>query len=155
MRQVIQRYDQPGKWEVKIPFTKVREDKSWVGVVDARRPGEYELLVVGVHKAEATKGRIAVRVVAGAGARVKIRGVVKIAKNAQDTDSFLELRALTLDKTAVVMLDPELEIEANQVKASHAASVGPIDTEQLLYMQSRGLTKEQAERTIVAGWLGV
>ena len=62
---------------------------------------------------------------------------------------------MTLDKTARATAEPELEIEANNVKASHAASVGPIDGEQVLYLKSRGLNTSEAEQEIVNGWLGV
>ena len=53
----------------------------------------------------------------------------------------------------LAILWPELEIEANQVKASHAASVGPVDEEQLLYLMSRGLGRAEAVDTIVRGFL--
>lgn len=153
MKKVIKKYNKPGKWEVVIPFTKEGEEKSWVGIVDARQAGEYELRVVAEHKAAGTKGRITVRAVAGAGAHVKIYGLIKIHKQAQGTDDFLELRVLTLDKTARAVAEPTLEIEANEVKASHAASVGQVDKEQMLYLMSRGLTELQAKDEIVRGFL--
>lgn len=155
MRKIVKRYDKPGKWEVVIPFEKEGDEISWLGVIDAREPGEYELRVVADHVAQKTKGRITVKAVAGAGARVKITGMIKIRKEAQETDDFLELRVLTLDKTARAIAEPELEIEANNVKASHAASVGQVDKEQILYLMSRGLSEEIAKEQIVTGFLGV
>lgn len=155
MKKVIKKYSKPGKWEVVIPFDKVGEEIAWVGIVDARDPGEYELRVVADHSAVRTKGRITVRAVAGAGAHIKITGMIKIRKEAQETDDFLELRVLTLDKTARVVAEPELEIEANNVKASHAASVGPVNQEQVLYLMSRGLSEGLAKEEIVKGWLGI
>lgn len=155
MNRIIKKYDKPGKYEVIIPFTKEGEEKSWVGIVDGREPGEYELRVVADHQARGTKGRITVRGVAGAHAVVKVYGMIKIRPLAQQTDNFLELRVLTLDKTAQAVAEPELEIEANEVKASHAASVGQVDAEQRLYLMSRGLTASQAESEIVGGWLSV
>lgn len=155
MKLIVKNYDRPGKWEVVIPFEKIGEEMTWVGIVDAREPGEYELLVIAEHKVEKTKGRIAVRAVVGENANVKIRGIIRIAKEAQETDDFLELRVLTLDESARATVEPELEIEANNVKASHAATVGQIDEEQLLYLQSRGLSVVRAREEIVNGWLGV
>jgi Fe-S cluster assembly scaffold protein SufB len=119
MKKIIKKYDQPGKWEVVIPFEKMGEEIVWVGIIDAREPGEYELRVVADHSVAGTKGRITVRAVAGAGAHVKITGMIKIRKEAQETDDFLELRDLTLDKTARAVAEPEMEIEANNLKASH------------------------------------
>ena len=47
---------------------------------------------------------------------------------------------------------PNLEIEANDVKCSHASTVGPIDDDQLYYLESRGIPPEDAERLIVLGF---
>lgn len=153
MNKIVKKYDKPGKWEVIIPFEKVGEEKEWVGIVDARESGEYELRVVADHRVAQTKGRITVRAVAGAGAHVQIMGMIKIRKEAQETDDYLELRVLTLDKSSRAVAEPELEIEANNVKASHGASVGPVDEQQVLYMMSRGLSKNQAKYEIVKGFL--
>ncbi len=155
MLKIIKRYNKPGKWEVVIPFEKIGEEKELLGILDARDPGEYELRVVADHRVAKTKGRITMRAVAGAGAHVKIMGMIKIGKDAQETDDFLELRVLTLDKTARAVAEPELEIETNNVRASHAASVGPVDKEQILYLMSRGLSEVRARDEIVNGWLGV
>ena len=155
MKRIIEKYNKPGKWEIVIPFEKVGEEISWTGIIDAREPGEYELRVVADHKVAGTKGRITVKAVAGKGAHVKVFGMIKIRKEAQETDDYLELRVLTLDKSSRAIAEPELEIEANNVKASHGASVGPVDSEQLLYLKSRGLSEEKAIEQIVNGWLGV
>ncbi|MBP9670403.1 SufD family Fe-S cluster assembly protein [Candidatus Woesebacteria bacterium] len=154
MTKIVKKYSKPGKWEVNVPFEKVEEEISWTGVIDAREAGEYELRVVADHKVAGTKGRITVRAVAGAGAHVKITGMIKIRKEAQETDDYLELRVLTLDKSARAVTEPELEIEANNVKASHGASVGPVDGEQILYLTGRGLSYDEAVDLVIAGWLG-
>jgi Fe-S cluster assembly protein SufD len=153
MTKIIKKYSEPGEWEVIIPFEKMGEEREWVGVVDARVPGEYKLYVVADHKVMRTKGRTVVRAVVGAGARVGIKGIIRIRKEAQETDDFLELRVLMLDKTARAVAEPELEIEANNVKASHAASVGQVDKEQILYLMSRGLSQESAQEEIINGFL--
>lgn len=154
MRKAI-KIHKPGVKNFVIEFDRVGQDVEWLGILDARAKGEYELTVVAQHSVPGTRGRVTVRVVVGAGAKVKIKGIIRIAKEAQETDDFLELRVLTLDKTALATADPELEIEANKVKASHAASVGPIDPEQTLYLMSRGLDRDEAEHQIIEGWLGV
>ena len=47
---------------------------------------------------------------------------------------------------------PNLEIENNEVRCGHAASVGPVDEEALFYLQSRGISRREAERLIVFGF---
>lgn len=152
MKKVI-KIHQPGVKNFVIKFDRVGQDVEWLVILDARAKGEYKLTVIAQHLVPGTRGRVTVRAVVGAGAKVKIKGIIRIAKAAQETDDFLELRVLTLDKTALATADPELEIEANNVKASHAASVGPIDPEQRLYLMSRGLDVNQAENQIVEGFL--
>ena len=153
MIQDVVKISKPGDYTHTITFGEVGQEQMWTGIIDARQPGVYELTVVATHTAQGTRGRITVRAVCGAGARVAVRGLIRIAKEAQDTEDFLELRILTLGKTALATAEPELEIEANQVKASHAASVGPVDEEQLLYLMSRGLGRAEAVDTIVRGFL--
>lgn len=155
MKKISKRYDKPGKWEVVIPFAKKGEEKEWKGVIDARHAGEYELRVRAEHVVGQTKGKIIVRAVAGKDTVLKIFGMIKIYKKAQETEDFLELRVLTLDQTAKVVVLPELEIEANNVKASHAASVGMVDQDQLRYLRSRGLREKEAQEKLIEGWLGV
>lgn len=147
--------NKPGSYQFDVIFDKADKYVEWIQIIDARRGGTYDLRVMAEHKTSNTKGKIIVKVLAGKGARVTVKGIIKIYKTGQGTENFLELRALTLDKTAVVTLDPELEIEANNVRASHAASVGGVDSEQQLYLQSRGLNRNQAKKIIVEGWLGV
>ncbi len=147
------KFDKPGKYEILIPFDKEGETKTWTGIVDARAGGEYEVRVVADHKAENTSGRITLKGVAGARATVKLYGMIRIRKEAQMTDDYLELRVLCLDPTARAVAEPELEIEANNVKASHGATVGPVDPEQILYLMSRGISKIESERVIVEGFL--
>ena len=155
MKRINQKYLQPGKWEVVIPFDEEGTELEWTGIVDARLPGEYNLTVIAEHNVAKTRGRVTVRAVCGEESTVSLKGIIRIAKDAQETDDFLELRVLTLGPKSRASVEPELEIEANNVRASHAASVGKIDLEQLLYLQSRGLSKNDAQKQIIEGWLGV
>lgn len=155
MTNIVKKYNVPGEWEVKIPFVKIGEGKEWSGILDARSPGKYKLTVIADHKVEETCGKITVRAVVGKDAQVYIKGVIKIRKGAQKTDNYLEIRVLMLDKTARAIAEPELEIEADDVKASHGATIGQIDMTQMLYLTSRGLTETRAQEEIVNGWLNV
>lgn len=85
--------------------------------------------------------------------RSVFQGRIKITKEAQDTSSFLDDKTLSLSEDAIAHTIPSLEIDANDVKASHASTIGMIDEEQLFYMMSRGLSLEMAERLIVEGFL--
>jgi len=146
-------FNQPGEYQVKLQYRKEGETKDFVGVVRAETKGEYNIKILVEHLVRGTKGRVVVRAVASGGARVELSGMIKISQEAQNTESFLELRALILDEESRASVDPKLEIMANEVKAGHAASVGQMDENQVQYLQSRGITDAQARRLIIEGFL--
>ena len=80
------------------------------------------------------------------------RGLIKIRKEAQGTNSYLSNHMLKLSEKALANSIPALEIDANEVKASHGATVGQIDEEQIFYLRSRGLSLEESERLIAEGF---
>ena len=81
--------------------------------------------------------------------------MIKVDPGAQRTDAFQESRNLLLSDGAHADAIPGLEIEANDVRCTHAATVASIDEDQLFYLQSRGLTRAEAERLLVGGFLEV
>ncbi len=80
------------------------------------------------------------------------RGLIKIDKTAQQTDSYLADHTLLLSDDALANSIPSLQIDANDVKASHGATIGQIDEEQLFYLMSRGLAREEAKHLVVTGF---
>ena len=143
----------PGKRNIRLNFTKAGEEKELQTVIKGQFAGDYVLNVLADHQVGNTFGRMRIRGIAKNGARVTITGKIKIDKSAQGVDDFLDIRVLILDEKSQATVEPQLEIEANNVKASHAATVGQIDEEQLFYLESRGLDKKRAEGLIVEGFL--
>ena len=147
--------DKPGQIELIIPFEKVGEEVEVTGVIRGESKGDYEVNVVSDHKVGNTFGRVKIRGIAKNGANVKVTGMIKIDEGAQGVEDFLEMKLLVLDDKSSAVAEPKLEIEANEVKASHAATVGRIDEEEIFYLQSRGISRENAEKVIVEGFLEV
>jgi Fe-S cluster assembly protein SufD len=79
-------------------------------------------------------------------------GLIRVRKEAQKTRAFQTNRNLVLTEGAEAKSVPNLEIEADDVKCSHASAVGPIDEDQLYYLATRGVPPEEAERLIVLGF---
>jgi Fe-S cluster assembly protein SufD len=79
-------------------------------------------------------------------------GLIKITENATKSEAFQTNRNLTLSHGAWAESVPNLEIETNDVKCSHASTVGPIDDDQRFYLESRGIPTEVAERLVVFGF---
>jgi FeS assembly protein SufD len=84
--------------------------------------------------------------------RVEFDGMIRIRPKAQQTASFLSAHGLMLSKQARGEFIPGLEIGANDVSASHGATSGQIDEEQLFYLMVRGIPRPEAERIIVQGF---
>ncbi|MBI2984895.1 MAG: SufD family Fe-S cluster assembly protein [Candidatus Kerfeldbacteria bacterium] len=107
------------------------------------------------HAAPRTRGRTEFRAVLADRAQLEFNGMIKILKGAQGSNDFLQQDSLLLSSDAKANAVPGLEIEANEVKASHGATAKPVDPEQKFYLMSRGLSEEQAERMIVQGFLSM
>lgn len=85
-------------------------------------------------------------------ARSVFRGLIRVRPGAQLTDAYQTNRNLLLSKDANATALPNLEIEADDVRCSHGATIGQVEARQLFYMMSRGLSREQAERLLVFGF---
>ena len=84
--------------------------------------------------------------------RAVYSGWVYVRPGAQKTDAMQTSRNIVLSEHAKADAIPNLEIEANDVKCGHAASVGPVEEETLFYLESRGIARDEAERLIVTGF---
>jgi Fe-S cluster assembly protein SufD len=79
-------------------------------------------------------------------------GWVHVRPEAQKTNAMQTSRNIILSDSAFARSIPNLEIEANDVRCGHAASVGPVEEEQLFYLMSRGIPRAEAEKLIVFGF---
>ncbi len=103
------------------------------------------------HQAKNTKGDILIKGVYEKKSLGKFVGLIKIDKKAQGTNSYFTDNVLLLDQGMAVSV-PNLEIEANEVKASHSSTTGRINEDQLFYLTSRGVSKFQARKMIINGF---
>lgn len=79
-------------------------------------------------------------------------GMISIGEEARGTAAYQTNRTLTLSDGAWAESVPNLDIRTNDVKCSHASTVGPIDADQRFYLESRGVRPEVAERLVVLGF---
>ncbi len=107
------------------------------------------------HAAPHTTSDLAFRGVLRDRATAVWSGMIKVDKGAQRTDAFQESRNLLLTDGAHADAIPGLEIEANDVRCTHAATVARLDEGQLFYLQTRGLNRAEAEQMLVGGFLEV
>jgi len=105
------------------------------------------------HAAPNTFSDLAFRGVLAAGATAVWRGMIRVDPGAQGTDAFQESRNLLLSPDAHADAIPGLEIEADDVRCTHAAAIAQIDRDQLFYLTSRGLDPAAAKQVIIEGFL--
>ncbi|MGD2070532.1 MAG: Fe-S cluster assembly protein SufD [Gemmatimonadota bacterium] len=86
--------------------------------------------------------------------RAVFRGIIRVHPRAQQTDAYQTNRNLLLSDHARADSLPNLEIQADDVKCSHGATVGQLDRDHLFYLMSRGIPRDRAERLVVLGFLG-
>ena len=85
----------------------------------------------------------------GGASRAVFNGVVRVHRDAQLTQAYQMNRNLLLSSDAEIDTKPELQIDADDVKCSHGASVGQLNDDQLFYLTSRGLPPTEARRMLV------
>jgi Fe-S cluster assembly protein SufD len=105
------------------------------------------------HAAEDTTSDLAFRGVLAERATAVWRGMIRVDPGAQRTDAFQENRNLLLSTEAHADAIPGLEIEADDVRCTHAAAVAQVDAEQLYYLRSHGLGEAEAKRLVIDGFL--
>jgi Fe-S cluster assembly protein SufD len=79
-------------------------------------------------------------------------GLIRIGEDAKGSAAYQTNRNLTLSEGAWAESVPNLDIRTNDVKCSHASTVGPIDDDQRFYLESRGIPPHVAERLVVLGF---
>jgi Fe-S cluster assembly scaffold protein SufB len=105
------------------------------------------------HIGFSTRGKVLVKSIVKDAAKSLFKGMIKIRKDAQASESYLAGHAILLNKGAQADAIPGLEIETNEVKATHSASVSQIDEEQIFYLMCKGLDRESAKREIINGFV--
>ncbi|MBP7018359.1 SufD family Fe-S cluster assembly protein [Candidatus Saccharibacteria bacterium] len=100
-----------------------------------------------------TQGDITVKAVVAGKGELNLTGNLIIEKSGINARGFLKQDILLLSESARAKATPQLEIKTDEVRASHSATVGQVDQEQLFYLQARGLNKREAIATIVKSFL--
>ncbi|GAC1479706.1 MAG: Fe-S cluster assembly protein SufB [Candidatus Dormibacter sp.] len=106
-----------------------------------------------VHVAPNTSSNIVSKSISKNGGRTSYRGLVKVYPGAKNSKSFVRCDALLLDDQSRSDTYPTTEVDEEQVKIGHEATVSKVSDEQLFYLQSRGITKAEAETMIVNGFI--
>ncbi len=122
-----------------------------VTVSSGRNNQTIDVLIV--HKAPHTYGEMTNIGIANQQGRITLNGVEQIEKGMKQAHAFQTLKGIITSDEAVVAVNPILLIDEFDVKAGHGATIGKIEEDVLYYLRSRGLTKDEAERLVINGFL--
>lgn len=142
-----------GSCVVELIFDKEGVDVELIGVYKLNEGNNLDLSTTTIHKVPNTSCVTKVKGVLGDRSVSNYIGKIVIEKRAQQTSSFLKDDVLVIGDGTKSHSEPILEIEANEVKASHGATAGRIDEGQLYYLMSRGLTEDESKELIIEGFL--
>lgn len=117
-----------------------------------RQEEQADLSAFIYHKVPRTTSAQLVKNILDDKSRGVFTGKILIEREAIEVDSSQLSRALLLSKKAQMNARPQLEIYADDVKASHGATIGQLSEEELFYLQSRGLTSEKARQMLCHGF---
>jgi Fe-S cluster assembly protein SufB len=106
-----------------------------------------------MHLAPHTSSKVISKSISKGGGCAVYRGLLKVAPNAHDCTANVECDALLLDERSRTDTIPDIQIRNNDVTIAHEATVGKLCDEDIFYLTSRGLTKEEAKAMIVNGFI--
>jgi FeS assembly protein SufD len=117
---------------------------------DAKQRYDFETNLI--HNSPDSTGSTQARGVLKGESQSIFKGMIKIVNAARNSKSYLAHHAMILERTAKSDAVPSLEIENNEVRATHSASVAQMDEEQLFYLMARGLSPDEAKKMVVLGF---
>ena len=144
--------DQPSNRQLKFVIHD-NASLNFKAIVLGSQDDEYELDLTMLHRGRRATSKADIRAVMSGRAKAKLTGLIKIEKSGSQAQAFLEERALLLSDNARVQAVPQLEIDTDDVQATHAAAVSKLSEEQLFYLQARGLRLDKARELIITSFL--
>lgn len=117
---------------------------AWTGSGDESIDRQFSI----VHSQPGIKSEIVIKALLKDKSSLKLKPKIVINRGAKATDSSLKVSVLMLSDQAKAQVIPALEISEKEVIAGHGVTIGKLDQEQLIYLQTRGLSQKQAEELL-------
>ena len=142
-----------GDKKLDVVLAGVGASVEVVGLVIGKMTEEKTFEANITHAAPNTRSDVRVKGVLRGNSKFDFRGNVKIEKGAKGSNAYLRSDVLLFDDAKMGDDPPALEILEPDVKAGHAATVGKVDEQMIFYLMSRGLSRNQAEKMIIDGFV--
>ena len=123
------------------------------GAILARDGQHHEIKTHMLHQKENTKSYQKIKSVLDKKSKGIFQGKIYVDSKAQKTNGYQLSKAILLDKESEFDSKPELEIYADDVKCSHGSTSGNLDENSIFYLMSRGLSRQEAKKLLVEGFL--
>lgn len=144
---------EPGDKEIEVVLTKEGVEAKILGLF-VLQEGEVKIHTLQHHQAPNATSDLMFKSIVLGNAKFNYQGMIKIDHEAQGSNAYQRNDNLVMHEQALVDTKPELEILANEVRCTHGATVGKLDEEQIYYLMTRGMTREQAVQVLLEGFLG-
>lgn len=138
--------------DVEVELQGPGAESDMLGLVFGEGTQQFDFHTLQGHRSHDTRSDLLFKSALDDNSRSSYTGVINIEKGAQRSDAYQANRNIMLSDGARADTEPMLEIEADDVRCTHGATVGPIDEETMFYVASRGLSPDNAARLIVEGF---
>ena len=105
-----------------------------------------------IHEAGNTTSSQQIRGLVTDQADINFTGTITIPYDSQKCDGHQNHRGIVLSDNASISATPQLEIWADDVKCAHGSAIGPLDKEQLFYLQTRGISESEAKKLLLSSF---
>ncbi|MCX7125664.1 MAG: SufD family Fe-S cluster assembly protein [Gammaproteobacteria bacterium] len=141
------------KQNITVNFREQHAEVSLFGLYQGHDKNTLEITTKMNHLVPHCTSRQLWKGVMGDSSKASFEGKIIVAKDAQKTEAHLSNKNLLLSKTAEVSTRPFLEIDANDVKCSHGATVGYLDLDAIFYLRSRGIAENDARDLLIEAFV--
>lgn len=140
--------------ETRVDLAGEQADYQYAGLLLGRQRQHHDQHVLVQHNAKHCTSQQTYRSVLDDHARGVVNTAAKVAVGADGSDVQQNTASLLLSNNAEMDAKPELEIHADEVVASHGATIGQLDEDALFYLRSRGIHQDQARQMLIGGFVG-
>jgi Fe-S cluster assembly protein SufD len=140
------------KQTLDIVTAEQGSDMRHTGLYFTERDEHLDLFTTDKHEEGHTTGDTIWKGALTGDSRASYEGLIHIVPGAQETHTYLQTHQMLLSPKAKGDAIPSLIVETDNVSASHGGTVGELDEEQIFYMMTRGVSREEAVRVLVEGY---
>lgn len=155
-------FDRPGDYQVifknlsgefYFDILSSRVNLEIYGLYIGKKNDQFQVKTFQIHQVGQSTSNLLIKGVFFDQAKFFYQGLIRIDKDAQKSHAYQKNQNLILSDKAFVSSEPKLEILANDVFCTHGSTTGQLNKEQIYYLQTRGLSKKQAENLLIKGFI--